>query len=1054
MFFKSSNKSVFSEIERKFQNVNSVVVYWSGIPYDSSIIFMSKKIDGLEYSVDEYTKDPKLLFNIRSPFDQKQLAKKIEYVKDKTAENFYEYELTFSVKTGKKDSWIKESTKVFVDNDAGIFSESIFINVSKEMTANFFIKEAANDADNAYSFVSIKKNDNYELSAQNIKNMDLFMELQNNVLKDRMAFGCFYDMSSTRISEYEGSEQIFEYCSEVIGIGELNNFTKIAHERAAENGENYIFDYGKHSIKCLSMPLYFKEKLFGTWNIIYSENYIDDLDEFHRSLDIIQQRMTAYLQVYLDAIIDKKRKSDLENNLVEEINRNDVFHFIINLLENDEDLSSSADGILVEIGNTMHLTNAFILEVPNSNNDSLNVIGEWCASKDVSYVEKYKEFFLENYKNPLISGRQMDDIMIASESDEPSNLRDFIEEIGASALMAVPIFSSNSELTMCAVFVDDKPGRIWDISDISFVSNICSVIENMLYKVNSKKKLQSSYAALKEILDNMGCMVYVSDKETDRILFCNSEVRETLRSDITNKYCRDIEKIAAFMAGESEIHDKNTGNWYAVNKNEITWIDGSTVNLWVVMDITKKKNYEEKIERQAKFDSLTGLSNRISGEKELERVVLECKLDTKKSAALLFIDLDNFKDINDGLGHEYGDSLLRMVSMGMNQIKGVEGKCYRFGGDEFIIIVSPEHIDRLEVIVDEMLKMFNKPWSLTGVEGSLEGIYEYYCTMSMGIVRINHESRNANEVIKNADIAMYEAKKTGKNGYKIFNSLEPNEISMRLDMEKTMRNAISKNCEEFKVYFQPIIDAETGEIKSCESLVRWDSAEKGFIMPGDFIGIAEHIGTIYDIGEHILRQACLINRQWEKEGYTISTNVNVSMMQIMQSDVVDKIKNILDETGVNKNNIILEITENIAASDVEKTAVVISKIRDLGVRIALDDFGTGYSSLSYIKMLKPDIIKVDRVFTNDIETDPYSKTFIRMIIEIAKVLEVRVCVEGVETVEQYRILKELGTSHMQGFLFGKAVEPNEFKENFLNKTVDVNFSNNETEKPGQKVENA
>lgn len=1038
MFFKSKDKYRFNEIKQKFQNVNSVIVYWAGVPYESEVIFMSKRIDGINYSVDDYINNPKLLIDLRSNFDQKQLEKKISYIKDNSGENFYEYELTFSVKsTDKAESWIKESTKIFVDNDGEIFSESIFINVSKEMTASFFIKEAANDADNGYNFVSIKKTDNYELSAQNIRNLDLFMELQNNVLKDRMAFGCFYDMSATRISEYDGSAQILEYCSEVMGFSELNNFTRSAHVRASEKGENYFFDYGKYAIKCRSMPLYYNKKLFGTWNIIYSENYIDDLEEFHNSLDIIQNRMSSYLQVYLEAIIDKKRKTDLENNLVEEINRNDVFHYIINLLESDEDISSSANGILVEIGNTMHLANAFILEIPNKNNNNVNVVGEWRASKEISYIEQYKKFLENNLNDPYFSVKQFSDIMIASEADEPSKLRDFLEEAGATAMMVVPIFSGAAELTMCAAFIDDKPGRIWDVSDISFVSNICSVLENILYKVNSKQKLQSSYAALKEILDNMGCMVYVSDKETDKILFCNSEVRETLMTDVTNKYCRDIEKIAAFMAGESEIRDQNTGNWYEVKKNEITWIDGSVVNLWVVMDITKKKNYEEKIERQAKYDSLTGLSNRISGERELEKVVLECKLDVNKNAALLFIDLDNFKDINDGLGHEYGDSLLRMVSMGMNQIAGVEGKCYRFGGDEFIIIVTPENYDKLKKIVDEMLKMFNKPWSIPSREGSLEGVYEYYCTMSMGIVHINHESRNANEVIKNADIAMYEAKKTGKNGYKFFNSLEPNVISMRLDMEKTMRNAISKNCEEFKVYFQPIIDSGTGEINSCESLVRWDSAEKGFIMPGDFIEIAEHIGTIYDIGEHILRQACLINREWEKQGFKISTNVNVSMMQIMQNDVVDVIRKILEETEVNRNNIILEITENIAASDVEKTAVVISKIRDLGVKIALDDFGTGYSSLSYIKMLKPDIIKVDRVFTNDIETDPYSKTFIRMIIEIAKVLEVKVCVEGVETIEQCKTLKELGASHMQGFLFGKAVEPSEFKENFLNKKVNV-----------------
>ena len=390
---------------------------------------------------------------------------------------------------------------------------------------------------------------------------------------------------------------------------------------------------------------------------------------------------------------------------------------------------------------------------------------------------------------------------------------------------------------------------------------------------------------------------------------------------------------------------------------------------------------------------------------------------------MLFLDLDNFKNINDGLGHQYGDVLLRMVSLGMRQITGIGDKCYRFGGDEFIIIIPPEKIEELDRIIDDLTKLFNKQWVLEDKE--------YYCTMSMGIVMIPNDATEVNELIRYADIAMYDAKSAGKNRYRYYNYLEEANFNKRLDIENSMRNAVANNCAEFKLYLQPIFNAKIGCIENCEALVRWETKDMGVLFPNEFIPFAEHIGMIYEIGEHILRQACIINKQWEDNGNSICINVNVSMMQIMQSDIVEVIRNIIEETQVNPRNIILEITENIATGDIEKTAAVLEEIRELGLGIALDDFGTGYSSLNYIKQLKPDVIKVDKVFVNDIETDPYAKTFIKMIIEIAKVLDVKVCVEGVEYEKQYQVLELMGAYYVQGYLFGKAITPEDFEQQFL-----------------------
>ena len=306
--------------------------------------------------------------------------------------------------------------------------------------------------------------------------------------------------------------------------------------------------------------------------------------------------------------------------------------------------------------------------------------------------------------------------------------------------------------------------------------------------------------------------------------------------------------------------------------------------------------------------------------------------------------------------------------------------------------------------------------------------------MSMGIVVFPQYGDSVSELIKKSDIAMYDAKKNGKNGFCYYSDGEDENSYKKLDIEKNMRLAVEAGCNEFEVYIQPIVDTLTEQCIGGEALVRWNSSNLGFLMPGEFIPIAEHMGLIVNIGEYVLKSACLFCKKWSDRGKNLRINVNLSVIQLLANDIVEVIKTTVRDTGIEPGNLVLEVTESLAINDMTRMKRIIKDIKKLGVKIALDDFGTGYSSLNYIKSMDLDIIKVDRTFTKDIAEDEYAQAFVKLIAELSKTLEVQVCVEGVEYQEQLGKLKELNINMIQGFYYGKPMRVTEFEQRFLENT--------------------
>lgn len=534
-----------------------------------------------------------------------------------------------------------------------------------------------------------------------------------------------------------------------------------------------------------------------------------------------------------------------------------------------------------------------------------------------------------------------------------------------------------------------------------------------------KKNVPFESDAMVEILNNMGCAVLVLDKYTKEILFTNDVANCFMELQAITKECMESMDLNGRFETKIEKYDVTTRNWYEIKFVDITWVDGKVVSLCTIIDITQMKNTQQKIEFQANNDFLTGLYNRRKCEEDLNRLIR-----TGCEGALFFIDLDDFKHINDTLGHRYGDILLEEIAKGLQKIIGIEDSCYRMGGDEFVVIIKPEAVPLISQIAGDILVMFNKPWYLQDVE--------CYCTMSMGIVEFPEHGSDTSELIKKADIAMYDAKRAGKNRYAYYLPKDSKTSYNRLDIENSMRNAIATNCKEFEVYYQPIVDNKSERCIGCEALVRWNSKTLGFMTPDTFIPLAECLGLITNIGDHVLEIACLKCKEWNDNGYPdFRVSVNLSVVQLLRNNAVQNIRKIVRQTGVNPKNLVLEITETLAINDMKKMMKIISQIKAVGIKIALDDFGTGYSSLNYIKQLSFDIIKVDQTFIKDIAEDEYAKAFLKLVSELSKTIGVDVCVEGVETDEQRALLKDMDVDLIQGYYYSKPVNVNMFEKEFL-----------------------
>jgi diguanylate cyclase (GGDEF)-like protein len=449
--------------------------------------------------------------------------------------------------------------------------------------------------------------------------------------------------------------------------------------------------------------------------------------------------------------------------------------------------------------------------------------------------------------------------------------------------------------------------------------------------------------------------------------------------------------------------------------------------LGTLQDVTERKQAEDRIRHLAYFDSLTSLANRqLFREQATQAFTLAKRYG--RHLAVLFLDLDNFKRVNDSFGHNVGDLLLKTVAVRLRSVlsdadrvsrfpsqKSSDNEVARLGGDEFMVLLGEiRHAEDAAIAARRILETINKPFELAG--------HNLFVTPSIGIAVFPHDGEDVETLFKNADTAMYHAKRSGKNAYQFYDDSMNKAAHRRMVLENALRFALDNG--EFSLHYQPQLDLQSGAIVGVEALLRWHNPMLGQVSPGEFIPLAEETGLIIPIGDWVLKTACVQAKDWQSQGLPhLRMAVNLSAYQFMQPNLPEQIAAILTETGLSARNLELELTESLLMQDVEQAIVTMDVLKAMGVRLAIDDFGTGYSSLNYLKRFPIDRLKIDRSFVQDITSDPNDAAIALAVLSMAHRLKLDVVAEGVETSTQVAFLKRERCDEIQGFYVSRPLLP-------------------------------
>ncbi len=621
--------------------------------------------------------------------------------------------------------------------------------------------------------------------------------------------------------------------------------------------------------------------------------------------------------------------------------------------------------------------------------------------------------------------------------------RENAEKVGSAAV--VPLLRGGQVIGALIFYASEK--RAFDDEIVKLLKrmaeNVVFALDNFEHEAERKlleEKIRQSEERYRTIIEEMEEWYFETDL-TGNITFFNDIFANVLgysqkeltglnfRSFIKKEESDSVYRLfnQIYKTGEST---KNFPYEFVRPDGTVTSAEFSIFPKWdkeakvvgfrgVGHDITERKRAEEKIQYLATHDALTGLPNRMMFSQLLNHAIQAARR-YQRQFAVLFIDLDRFKTINDTMGHEAGDQLLQEIAMRLKQTLRAVDIIARLGGDEFVILIEElSDISQVEIVAGRILSAVIKPVSLLSEECRV--------TASIGISVFPKDAGDEQTLMRNADLAMYLAKEEGKNNYQFYSVDIQSKSLELLSIETNLRFALERN--ELSLHYQAKVDFKTNTITGVEALLRWQNPSLGSVTPTQFIPVAEESGLIIPIGRWVLRTACSQNVAWQREGLPpICMAVNLSPRQLIDEFLIEDIKKALNDSGLAPNLLELEITESMVMHNPTRMIAVLAKIKSLGVRLAIDDFGTGYSSLAQIKHFPVDTLKVDRSFIRNIPRDAEDKAITEAIIAMGKTLSLTVVAEGVETIEQMNFLKEHSCDEMQGYYFSKPIVPEQFAD--------------------------
>ncbi|KGJ87549.1 EAL domain-containing protein [Colwellia psychrerythraea] len=495
--------------------------------------------------------------------------------------------------------------------------------------------------------------------------------------------------------------------------------------------------------------------------------------------------------------------------------------------------------------------------------------------------------------------------------------------------------------------------------------------------------------------------------------FIGQRMTDILPPEVISKFQSHVDKISQQEGMKTFEYEVMMPHGLVHFEARMSYLPEYNQIVLIIRDISEQYKSAEIIRHQAYYDTLTSLPNRFLSLDRLSQLLTEAERTNDKTA-VLFLDLDDFKKINDSLGHEIGDKVLIQSAYRLKQVLREGDTVGRLGGDEFIVLLRgiTEHQDAI-VITENLLNSFKEPFLIDGRELML--------TLSIGVAISPENGRCASDLLRNADTAMYQAKDLGRNTYSFFSKEMNTMMLRRFELEEQMHGALERN--EFELYYQPQFDVKKQKIMGVEALLRWHNSALGNVTPDEFIPIAEHTGLIIPIGRFVIKQALMFLNEWQNTHHRkVTMAVNLSPCQFRDSELLSFIKSSLKETNVSADNLELEITEGVLMSGQSHIHDALIEISALGIKLSMDDFGTGYSSLSYLRQYAFDVLKIDQSFISGIPLNKADSELVNTIIAMAHSLGLTVVAEGVETKEQLKLLEELGCDLVQGYYFSKPIK--------------------------------